>query len=77
MFVCIYFIGEILLAQHSQRIVIHEFINSSGGLSTLCPCVTTLSHYNTDIRESILIIFWHKCYWESRQSKVALFSHLT
>jgi len=39
-----------------------------------CHC---LSCCNFDIRESISIVFWQKCFWESRQSEDALFSHLT
>jgi len=39
--------------------------------------VTTLSHYNSWHTWINFNNFWHKCYWESRQSKSTLFSHLT
>jgi len=39
--------------------------------------VSTLSRYNRDIHELILIIYLHECYWESQQLKGTLFSHLT
>jgi len=39
--------------------------------------VPPMTCYNLDIHSSITIVFWHTCYQERRQSKCALFSHLT
>ena len=50
-------------------------------LSLQWHCVSSnvphLTCYNLDIHDPITINFWLKCYWESKKSDDALFSHLT
>jgi len=54
------------------------YLLSVFSFSTLClKNAIHLAYYNFDVYELILIIFWQKCYRESKQSKDASFSHLT